>query len=118
DAGSVRARYRRGREAHRSSGLGSDSSPDSGREVHGVALSARRQEIARTVRDPDAQTDHLHFRGVRKDDGRAFEVEHAGGSRHPNQGVTEPTATRGAPAGAPSGHDSRAESNAWRASSI
>ena len=50
-----RRRHRRHRQAHRRARAGPGPAADAHRALHGPALAAHRQEVARAVRDPHAQ---------------------------------------------------------------
>ena len=60
-------------------------------QVDGAALAARRQEVARAVRDPHAQAADRHLRADAADGGRADEARSAGGCGRRDQGVRQGT---------------------------
>src|SRR5919108_1629102 len=84
-ARSVGRRDRRDGEAHRREGGGSHPAPDADQQVHGAPLAARRQEVSRTVRDPDAQAPVGHPRAHAADARRAHEARPERGRRRGDQ---------------------------------
>src|SRR6266852_768242 len=72
---------RRDRETHRREGGGTDPAAHADQQVHRASLAARRQEVARAIRDPDAQAPPGHPRAHPADAGRADEAgpERGGG---------------------------------------
>ncbi len=68
-------------------GLRADPAADADRAVHGAAQPARGQEVARAVRDADAQADHRHLRADRPDGRGAQPPGRAGRRVHQDQGV-------------------------------
>src|SRR6185312_947860 len=61
------------------------SAADQDQQVHRAPLAARRQEVARAVRDPDAQAAARHPRADAADAGRAHEARPVGGRRRRDQ---------------------------------
>ena len=61
-ARSEHGRDRRNGQAHRRAPGGPDSAADRDQQVDGAAVAARRQEVARAVRSPDAQAPDRHLR--------------------------------------------------------
>ena len=68
-----------------------DPAADREEQVDGAAIAARRQEVARAVRDSDAQAPDRHLRADAADRRRADEARPAGGRRRRDQGVREGT---------------------------
>src|SRR5476649_1196782 len=58
-------------------------------QVDRAAFAARRQEVARAVRDPHAQAADRYLRADAADGGRVDEAGSAGGRRCGNQGVRQ-----------------------------
>ena len=90
-ARSVDERDRRHGQAHRRAAGGADSAADGEEQVDGAALAARRQEVARAVRDPHAQAADRHLRADAADGGRADEARSAGRRGRGDQGVRQGT---------------------------
>ena len=73
---------------------GPGAAADGEEQVDGAAVAARRQEVARAVRDPDAQAADRHLRADAADGRRADEARPAGRRRRRDQGVREGTQVR------------------------
>src|SRR6185503_16180671 len=79
------------READRRAAGGSDSVADLEEQMDRAAVAARGQEIARAVRDPDAQASDRHLRADAADGGRADEARSAGRRRRRDQSLWKGT---------------------------
>ena len=81
----VGQRHRRDGEAHGRARGRADPAPDAHRALHGPPRPARRQEVARAVRNPHAQAPARHPRADAADARRADEARSVGGRRRRNQ---------------------------------
>ena len=88
-ARSVGRRDRRHRQADRRQRRRSRSAADQDQQVHRAALAARRQEVARAVRDPHPQAAARHPRADPADAGRAHEARPVGGRRRRDQDLSQ-----------------------------
>ena len=73
---------------------GPGAAADREEQVDGAAVAARRQEVARAVRDPHAQAADRHLRADAADGRRADEARSAGRRGRRDQGVWEGTQVR------------------------
>ena len=86
------------RQAHRRQGSRADSAADADREVHGEPFAARRQEVARAVRDSHAQAGSRHRRSDAADGRRADEARSGRRRRRRDQALRDlPSASSGLP---------------------
>src|SRR6266516_1292939 len=67
------------------------AAPDEDQQVHGAAVAARRQEVARAVRDPDPQAAARHPRSDPADPGRADEARPVGRRGRRDQDLSRAT---------------------------
>ena len=93
----VGQRHRRDGEAHRRARGGPDPAADAHRALHGAPRTARRQEVARAVRDPHAQAPARHPRADAADARRADEARSVGRRRRRDQVAELERATRWQP---------------------
>ena len=89
----VGERDRRDREAHRRAVAGPIPLPTKINKYTRAALAARRQEVARAVRDPHAQAPARHPRADAADARRADEARPVGRRRRRDQVLSEPEAS-------------------------
>ena len=84
-------RVRAGGEAHGRPHRRSGPAAHALRALDGAAVAARGQEVARAVRDPDAQAPHRHLRADAPNRRRPDEAGSAGRRGRGDQGVREGT---------------------------